>query len=272
MPEKGTDMEQNLKKGAIAMVLVFLMALSAFPLAAWASSQQTHAATIASIDDKVQTVLKLTATSTIASAGISAIPGDTATPIAGKMADFTEYFLLVLCVLYSEKYLLSIIGTGIFRMLIPLALGILLFSLFREAKESWRILAVKLIAFGLALFAVIPASVRVSDMVYETYNASIQRTIEEAEDFTQDTSALTRDGDASFVAAILEKLSTTAADLSNRAARIMNNFIESLAVMIVTACMIPVLVLLFFIWVVKMLTGIQLTLPERKPRPLELHS
>ena len=38
----------------------------------------------------------------------------------------------------------------------------------------------------------------------------------------------------------------------------LNRFVESLAVMIVTACIIPLLVLLFFLWLIRQLTGVDL--------------
>lgn len=261
-------MEKNLPKILIAAVLVFAALVSMLLMAGWASNQETHAAAIASIDNKVQTVLKLTATSTVASAGISAIPGDTATPIADKLADFTEYFLLVLCVLYSEKYLLTIIGMGTFRILIPLACSLGILSLFWNPKVMQR-MALKIAAFGLALFIVIPCSVKVSDMVYETYQGSIQTTIAEAESFSEDTSALSEAKSENLLEAILSKLSTTAGELSNRAAKLLNRFLESLAVMIVTSCVIPVLVLLFFIWLVKLLTGLNIPMLVRFSHPGE---
>lgn len=250
-------MEKKLEKLLIVALLVFVAVVSVMLVARRASAQESYLTTIASIDEKVETVLKLTATSTVASAGISAIPGDTATPIAGKLADFTEYFLLILCVLYSEKYLLTIIGAGTFRILIPLACGLFALGLYWNPRVMKR-LAVKVMAFGLAMFFTIPASIRVSDMIYDTYRISIDETISAAEEFTEETDALSEARDDGILAAILSSLSETASSLSDKAAQVMNNFVESLAVMIVTSCVIPVLVLLFFLWLIKMLTGIDL--------------
>lgn len=246
-----------LKKILAAALIVLLAVVSFFPVAQRASSLETHAQTIASIDGKVETVLKLTATSTLASAAISAIPGDTATPISEKLADFTEYFLLILCVLYAEKYLLTIIGAGVFRYLIPLACVILLLALFTRS-ESKKLLARKLIFVSLALFLTIPASVRVSDMIYDTYKISIDETITAAEQFSDETGELADAGEnQSRIAAILDRLQQSANDLSDRAAKILNRFIEALAVMIVTSCIIPLLVLVFFVWLIKVLAGVE---------------
>lgn len=253
-------MEKKLGRTLAAVILIFAAAVSGLLIANWAASQETYAATVASIDEKVETVLKLTATSTVSSAGISAIPGDTATPIAEKLADFTEYFLLILCVLYSEKYLLTVIGAGVFRILIPCACGLALIGLYGSSGVMKR-LAVKIGAFGIALFIAIPTSIWISDAIYDTYQLSIDQTITAAEAFSEETAELSGQKDTGVIAAILDRISETASSLSDKAAKLMNRFIEALAVLIVTSCVIPVLVLLFFIWLIKMLTGIEVPVP-----------
>lgn len=254
-------MEIDLKKILATTVLVFLAIVSVLLIAGKASSLDTYNATIESIDEKADTVLKLTATSTLASAGISAIPGDTATPISEKLADFTEYFLLIMCVLYAEKYLLTIIGAGVFKILIPLACLLLIIGLFRNSKGISR-LASKLIIFGLALFITIPLSIKVSDVIYDTYKNSIDNTISMAEEFSDETYGFADAAeDENVISSILDRISETASGLTDRAANILNNFVESLAVMIVTSCIIPVLVVVFFIWLIKIMTGIELPSP-----------
>lgn len=254
-------MERKLQRILIGTILVLLALVSFLLIAGKASAPETYGDTVASIDEKVNTVLKLTATSTVASAGISAIPGDTATPIASKLADFTEYFLLILCVLYSEKYLLTIIGAATFKILIPCACGLFLIGLIWNPRVMQR-LGLKIGLFGLAIFVAIPLSIQVSDMIYDTYRDSINQTITEAEAFSEETAELAEAEEEGLIASILSKLSETASSLSDRAADIMNHFVESLAVMIVTSCVIPVLVLLFFLWLIKMLTGIDISVPS----------
>lgn len=258
-------MEQTLKKILIVTFLVLLALISFLFIADRASSPQTHTGTMQSIDGKIETVLKLTATSTVASAGISAIPGDTATPIANKLADFSEYFLVILCVLYAEKYLLTIIGAGTFKILIPLACCLAAAGLYCWPQTMKR-LAVKFAVVGLAFYFVIPLSIRVSDMIYQVYQESIDTTIASAEELNEDTSVLLEAAeDQGLISSILDRLSESAEGLTSRAADILNRFIETLAVMIVTSCVIPVLVLLFMLWVIKLLTGVKL------PAPLPRH-
>ena len=196
---------------------------------------------------------------------MSAIPGDTATPIAGKLADFSEYFLLILCVLYSEKYLIGIIGAGTFKILIPIACALGIVSLFWNPRLMRR-LAVKLAAVGLAIYLIIPISFKVSDLIYGAYRSSIDSTISAAEQLTDETAPLADADDRSMVDRILDRISETTASLTDKAVDAVNRFVETLAVMIVTSCVIPLLVLLFFFWVIKQLTGVDLSesLPHRR--------
>lgn len=258
-------MERNLQKILISAILVLAAVASFFLVADMASSTETHQNTIVSIDEKIDTVLKLSAASTASSALVSAIPDDTATPIAEKLADFTEYFLFILCVLYAEKYLLAIIGAGAFKILIPLACLVGLIAVWSRSK-TMRNLAEKIAAFGLCLFFVIPLSIRVSDMIYYSYETMIDDTIVSAEEFSDETSQLSGAKDENVIQSILSRLSETVSSLVNKASNLLNDFVEAMAVMIVTSCVIPVLVLLFFIWLIKILTGAEFNIPV-PPRP-----
>lgn len=249
--------ENTLKKALIAVVLVFAALLSMLIVAKRASDPAAHEETIASIDEKVETVLKLTATSTLASAGISTIPGDAATPIAEKLADFTEYFLLILCVLYAEKYLLAVVGVGAFKILIPIACLFWLVALFWNPAVMKR-LGTKCAVFALALYFTVPLSIGVSDMIYRTYQDSIDGTIAAAEEFTDTTDELANAENEGLLASVMGRLSETASTLSDKAAKVLNHFVESLAVLIVTSCIIPILSLLFFLWLIKLMTGVEL--------------
>ena len=88
-------MNHDLFKRIIAVCLLILVGLlSCLVGAKHLSAPELYAGQIASLDEKAETVLTLTASSTLASVGISAIPGDTATPIANKLAD----------IVYSAKW------------------------------------------------------------------------------------------------------------------------------------------------------------------------
>lgn len=252
------------KNVLICLLLVLAAVVSMLPVANWATRPGTYEKTIDSIDRNIATVLRLTAASTAASAGISMIPDDTATPIANKLADFSEYFLLILCVLYAEKYLMTLIGALAFRFVIPaaclgFAAGIMTHSAFLHK------VACKFILFAIAASLAVPLSIMASDTIYNTYEQNMEQVIASAEEFTEQTEQLSQaDGDKGLIASILQTMSETVSSLLAKASALINYFLELLAVMIVTSCLIPVLVLVFFIWLIKVLTGVQIPIRPRR--------
>ena len=109
------------KKILFALIPIVIALLSFFVIARFTSSTEFNAKTIQSLDDKKTTVMELAAASTAASAAITLIPGDVGTPIANKLADLSSYFLIVLCAIYLEKYLVTITGYAAFKILVPIA-------------------------------------------------------------------------------------------------------------------------------------------------------
>ena len=52
---------------------------------------------------------------------------------------------------------------------------------------------------------------------------------------------------------------------------VLNRFVEATAVMVVTTCLIPILVIMFFGWLVKTLFGIPVVIPASPAMPLRKH-
>lgn len=265
-------MDKHFRFLLVSVILILIAVFSATFLADWAMSEERHVGIVSSIDEKLSTVKVLTASSTLASVGVTALPGDVATPIADKLADCTGYFLVVMCVLYAEKYLLTLIGAAVFRFVVPVACVLGIFGMYKKSV-CIRQFVLKLVSFGILLYLVIPLSVKTSDMIYATYQVSIDETIANAQDLTDTTDAITdAEDNPSVIDSILSYFKETTADLTEKAAGVLNRFTEAIAVMIVTTCLIPILVLLFFIWLVKAVWGVTLPSPfalTRKslPRP-----
>ena len=180
------------KKAALAALLVLAALLSVFAVGKRASDPAYHQASIDALAEKQETVLELTAASTAASAAITLLPGDTATPIAEKLADLSGYFLIVLCAIFLEKYLLTITSYVSFTILIPAACALGIAALFSEKlRAALGKLAWHLLLFALAIAFAIPAGVKVSSMIEDTYRASIEETIANAEQTTEDIQTAT---------------------------------------------------------------------------------
>lgn len=168
------------KKKCIYIVIWLLIGLLSFTvLGKYASAPESHQATIASLDEKKATVLELTAATTATSALITLLPGDIGTPIAEKVADLSGYLLIVLCAVFLEKYLVTITGYAAFKIFIPAAC-VLYAANMMVRNRSVDKLARRLLIFGICIFLVVPASVKVSDLIETTYQSQIDATLEDA--------------------------------------------------------------------------------------------
>lgn len=244
-------MENERNHKVLFFILPVIIALiSVFVFARLAASPSIYTKLLNSLDRKRNTVLELTAASTTASAAITLLPGDTATPIAEKLADLSGYFLIVLCAIYLEKYLLPIAGGVSFGILIPVACLLEILFVLKKGRGFQR-QAVRILLFGFAFYLLIPASVGVSDMIEKTYQASINETIELA----VQTSKTIEEEDETGLFDRLTEITDAVSDIPAKLRNVLNDFLEALAVMIITSCVIPILVMVFFVWFIRILMG-----------------
>lgn len=252
------------KKIIVTVCLIVIAALSATAGTKYFSSPKAYSGVIETLDEKRTTVLALTAASTSASVAITLSPDDTATPIAEKLADLSSIFLIILSAIYLEKYALTIIGYLTFRILIPIVCAAIALYVFLE-KESLKRLAIKLALFGAVIFLVVPTSVKISNMIEDTYQTSIEETMNAAENMSSEDEEKDEEdskGVSGLLSGIKDTVSEAITSAADTAKNILNQFIEALAVLIVTSCLIPVLVILFFVWVVKLLFNLEIPLPS----------
>ena len=336
MNDRHFGFDQKVMIGIVILCVVGAI-ISFTLLAAHFSSDDFLKPITTSLDEKKQDVLELTAASTGTSIGITVLPGDIATPIAEKMANVSTYLLVVMCAIYLEKYLITILGLLTFKYLIPIGLIFIGAGQVRK-RPNWCRTGGRIALFGLAIFLVIPLSVRVSDIISDSYQATLNQTLESAEKTEQELNAEremleaeeAESGESSKSAAAASQNGKTAAGNSGNTKQsttgnskstgnnsqsttatgknsasteaaaakddqdeekptiwqritgipsavadtatsaitgasevtqekieelqtLLNSFRESVAVMIITSCVIPILVLLFFIYVIKLL-------------------
>lgn len=172
------------------------------------SSPETHQETIQYLEDRRTVVLELTGASTAASVAITLIPGDAGTPIAEKLADLSSAFLVIMTALVLEKYLVTLTCYVVFRFLIPgVCLLFLLFFLLHH--EAFCYAALRLLAFSLALFLLVPVSVRLSRLLENTYQdlqVAVNSTLDQ-DDFLAEGSAEAESSAAAEPTALADGLS-----------------------------------------------------------------
>jgi hypothetical protein len=274
------------KRTILLITLLFIALFSFFVISKVVITQDFNAATIKSLDDKKQIVMGLALTSASASTFISAASGKVAMPIANQFAELSSYFVFILGVIIFEKMLMAITGFLSFAVIIPAACFLGILHLFIN-KMVLRNLAIKLAILGIAIFIAIPSSVLASDLIYGSYTASIAQTAETAKHIevnsivekevisTEEKNLFEKIGSVfskgaskigKAVASTIEKGKDT---LNGQ----LNGLLDTVALMIVTTCVIPIMVILFLAWIVKILfdfdvgvsTFIQKRLSKRQP-------
>lgn len=263
--------ERPLKeKAIIAAVLAAVALVSLIVFANIASNPETYTGIIGTLDEKKGNVMVLATTTTAASAAISALPNDMGTPIADKLVDFSSYFMVILAVIYLEKFLLTTLGFLGFGILIPVACALFAVAVFLRRGTLTRVnlqrLGTKLAAFGLALALVVPVSVWLTDNVDATFdeslaasNAAAQEATEQLEESAQEQTQEDQGllgGIANAVQDGWNGLTQGAQQALDSLGDQLNTMIDTLAVMIVTSCLIPLLVLILFLQLVKIITGL----------------
>lgn len=271
---------------AVVAILAVLALVSFLPLKDTFSSPDTYTSTIETLDEKKTNVTALVASSTALSAGISVLPDDTGSAVADKLMDMSVNLGIVLVVIYLEKYLLTILGFVTFGILVPtglVSLAVAVILLGRSAvSRAFTHIAVRLLLLGAILVAVVPTSVWITDRIDETYTISTtvetgseteQPQVETGEQQPQDESE--SGGVLDFITGLPEAITSIPETVANIPQAVsegitsvtqdmldqVNALIESFAVMIVTSCVVPILVLVFFLWAANMLLGIKVEVP-----------
>ena len=255
---------------AVIALLALAIVLSCTVVGSAMTDPATYDHTIEVLDGNRTRVLGLTAASAAASAAVSALPDDICSPIAQEISEFSTWFLMILSVIYLEKYLLTIFGAVACYLLIPVGCGALLVDRFFP-RAVLKSLGLKLVVFAAALLLVIPTGVWVSDQINAIYDQSIAITVESANAVSENLlGQVTNENQESTTVideakALLGDLSGSVAQVVEQFRNLLNRFIEATAVMIVTTCLIPLLVILFYGWLVKTLFHVPLVLPALPP-------
>lgn len=252
------------KKIVCLIMLLAIAILSIFVISKPATSPESYRSTIESIDEKKATVMGVTATAAAASTALAAIPSDATTPVANQIMEISEYLFIVVCVLALEKSLLTVMGYLSFNILIPVACALLGVYTFIK-KETLKILAVKFVVFALVIVAIIPFSLKISDMIYDMSRSTIEQvTTEVDENVVEETPSENK----SWWENTIDKIKEGATDVAEKAKQILNSFIDAIAMFVIIYCAIPIIVVFLVIWFIKFLFGIAIPMPTGIKTPL----
>lgn len=253
-----------LKPIIITLILISIALMSIFLIARLAGSPEFNAATIEALDQKKETVLKASLSAAAASTALTLIPGDTAMPIANEIAQLSTYFIFILGAILLEKMLITVIGHVVFTYVIPFACVLGILFLYTH-QEVFRSMAIKLTIFGIVLYLAIPASIGLSEKIYESYESSVNQVIETVEDnnaFIEEKKEELNAEDKNWFNKLGEYLSDLTSSVGDningmikKGEESLSSFMDFIAVLIVTSCVIPIVVLIIFSWIIKIFFG-----------------
>ena len=270
----------------IALSLVFVLSL--FVIAPKASKPEIYNGTIQMLNEKQANVLEMTSAASAASLALAAVPGDATTPIAEKIMDMAGYFIIILTVIILEKYMLTIAGYMTFTWLVPIACFLFL-TYIASGYKILRNLAVKVLVVGLSIVLIIPVSVRLTNLIEKTNEVSINNTMESVKEIQKEAEEAAKEEELeqekmekessnpldviremrSGISDLKKKTTEALEEASSKVTRLseeaiekaretVNDFVEVVVVMLVTSCGIPMLTLMFFVWIIKTILGIDL--------------
>ena len=268
-------MEREKKLKYLGIVLALVIAVTSFfGVSKWASDPQTYDGTMETLNELQNKALGLTASATALATGAAAIPGDATTPIANKLVDVAGYTVIVYVAIILEKYLLTLMGMVAFKFLIPIGMIALVISVLL-LNDRWKQivnqLAMKFMVMGILLWILVPVSAWTTNIINETY-ASVRLSPETIQEVKEDELSAEEQGEeetteelskwdqffskfTEIADSAKDKVDTNVKKFQNG----LNKIIEGVAVMIVTTCVIPIGVLFLFLWIIRTVTGIQIS-------------
>ena len=290
-------MTENISKRIkiICIVLAVVIAFcSVFIGLKYMSKPETYQKTMDTLNSKQARIMTIITLAAGASFLIAAVPDDATTPIADQFANLSSDLIIVLCAIFLERFLVTILGRIAFVALIPLA-ALLLVLYICIGKSTFGKLAMKFLIVAIGFCLVIPGSVFISDKLESKYEEKYQKTVsllslisepeqdietpkEEQTKLEVDLGSLrgiwnTIKNGLGFVSQkatetgetiqnALGKLGKTLGNLIDNCKAVATNLIELLAIMIVTSCVVPVLVILFLFWFLKSIFSLEIGISD----------
>ena len=248
------------------LAIVFLMVFSFTVLTHVIPESKFVQDTVKHLEDSQNTIMKFSGTTIATSLSLSALPNDFASPLASTVSDLNTYFIFIFAVLFVEK-LLVIEGIKIALVwMIPAACILGILAIVFE-KEMFKNFAKKLLILGISVIMVVPMSTHFTETVCADYLTYVDETIEEADAGAGKINEIMAEGneEATFFDKLSDAFKTAISDVNDLLAyfkNVVKKCVNSVAVMIVTTFVLPMLVMLLFRWLLTELFALHLPAPK----------
>ena len=250
------------------LILVLIGVFSFFVITSWLPDRGFIKDSIKSVEESSNTVMKFSAATLSTSLAISALPDDFATPLADSLADMNIYFIAILVMLHFEQLLIRYGVKLAFAIAIPVACGIGILSILLK-KELLKGIAARVAVLGLAVALVVPCSTHITNYIAADLTAYVENTIADTEDGGDKLNEAMEGGTEEQT--MFEKLSdlfqTAINDMSNLMTHFQNTIrkcMNSIAILILTNCLMPLVNFFILKWILKETFHIALPMPQMR--------
>lgn len=266
--EKGKLTEAKAKVLVKVLLAVFFMMLSIFVLAYEVPQTKYVQSTVDSLEDSRTKIMEFSGATIATSLAITALPDDFGTPLADTLADMNTYFVFIFAVIFVEKLLVLEGVKFSFAWIIPIALGLYILGIL-VTKDSIKLFGKKLLIFGMAVVLVIPVSTHFTEKICADYLVYVDETIQEANDGAQKVNEImaTDEDEATIFDKLSAAFKTAMSGMNDLLAyfeNVIKKFVNSIAIMLVTSFVLPLIVLFIFRWLLRELFSLNLNLPQVK--------
>ena len=263
-------MKFSIEKLARTLFLVLIMVISINVLTVKVPESKPFQQTIESLETSQNTVMKFSGATLATSLALSALPDDFASPLAETIADLNTYFIFMFAVLFVEK-LIVLEGTKVSLIwIIPTACALYIVSIW-STKDFFRTFANKLMILGISLVLVIPASTHFTEYLCSDYLSYVDETIAETNNGATKINDVmaTSNESVSFFEQLTNVFKTaikSVTDLLTYFKNVIRKCFNSVAIMLVTTFALPLLILMFFRWLLNELFSLNISMPNIKIR------
>lgn len=261
---------QTARRARTFLLLALIIVVSIFVLTRVLPETTFIKSSMESVEESSETVMRFSAAALSTSLALSALPDDFATPIADTFASMSNYFVIILVILFLEKLLLTYGVHIVFSMVIPISciIGGLSIALKSGALKS---LAVRLAVLGLSVALFIPCSTHITNYVAADLSAYVEDTILETENGSNKLNdAMEGDSDERTIFEKLSDLFQTAiegiSDLMLHFKNIIRKGINAVAILLLTDCLMPILNFFVLRWILKETFQIAIPAPKLRAR------
>ena len=250
------------------LILVLIGVFSFFVVTSWLPDRDFIQDSLEIVEESSNTVMKFSAATLSTSLAISALPDDFATPLADSLADMNIYFIAILVMLHFEQLLIRYGVKLAFAIAIPAACGIGILSILLK-KDLLKGIAARVAVLGLAVALVVPCSTHITNYVATDLTTYVENTIVDTEDGADKLNEAMEGGTEEQT--IFEKLSdlfqTAINDMSNLMSHFQNTIrkcMNSIAILILTNCLMPLVNFFILKWILKETFHIALPMPQMR--------